>query len=205
MGVSLSNVVVLTLQHLYLSILGTLIGTIVGFVLATWVRQRPRLAAVLISLAEIIQTIPGIALLAFLLLVFGLGDTTLIVGLSLYAILPVLQNTYEGLEGVDPAYREVGKGMGMTPGEIFRQIEFPLAFPVILTGLRVSLVTAIGIATIGVFVGSGGLGVLIYRGLQVIDIPTMLAGAIPAGLLAILLEVVLSLVVRKVSRATAAH
>lgn len=203
--VSLSNIAILTLQHLYLSLLGTMIGSIIGFVLATWMRRRPRLAVVLIGLAEVIQTIPGIALLAFLLLVFGLGDTTLVAGLALYAILPVLQNTYEGLEGVDPAYREVGKGMGMTPGEIFRQIEIPLAFPVILAGLRVSLVTAIGVATIGVFIGSGGLGNVIYRGLQTIDIPTMLAGAIPAGLLAIVLEIVLSLLERRLSKATAAR
>lgn len=201
--ISLSNIAMLTLQHLYLSLLGTLIGSMIGFVLAVWMRRRPRLAAVLIGLAEVIQTIPGMALLAFLLLAFGLGDTTLVVGLALYAILPVLQNTYEGLEGVDPAYREVGKGMGMTRGEIFRQIEIPLAFPVILAGLRVSLVTAIGIATIGVFVGSGGLGSLIYRGLQMIDMSTMLAGAIPAALLAIVLEIGLSLLERRLSRVTA--
>ncbi|GHO88103.1 ABC transporter permease [Dictyobacter formicarum] len=201
--VSFSNIAIFTLQHLYLSLLGTMIGSLIGFVLAIWIRRRPRLAAALMGLAEVIQTIPSIALLAFLLLAFGLGDTTLVAGLALYAILPVLQNTYEGLEGVDPAYREIGKGMGMTRGEIFRQIEIPLAFPVILAGLRVSLVTAIGIATIGVFVGSGGLGDLIYRGLQTIDTPTMLAGAIPAGLLAIVLEIALSLLERRLSRATA--
>ncbi|MBO0784264.1 MAG: ABC transporter permease, partial [Ktedonobacteraceae bacterium] len=166
------------------------------------VRRQPGLASVLIGLAEIIQTIPGIALLAFLLLAFGLGNTTLVIGLALYAILPVLQNTYEGLAAVDPVYLDIGKGMGMTPGEIFRQIELPLAFPVILAGLRVSLVTSIGIATIGVFVGADGLGTVIYRGLQIIDMQTMLAGAIPAALLAVLLEVALSLATRKAAKTT---
>ena len=200
---NLSDVGSLTYQHLYLVIIGTLIGGGLGFVLAIWVRQHPGWAAGLIGLAEVIQTLPGIALLAFLLLLFGLGNTPVIVALALYAILPVLANTYEGLQGVDPVYLAIGKGMGMTSGQIFRQIELPLAFPVILAGVRVALVTSIGIATIGVFVGGGGLGVLIYRGLQTIDTQTMLAGAIPAALLAIVLEVGLSLWERRLARATA--
>jgi len=200
-----SDVGSLTFQHLYLVIIGTCIGGIVGFALGIWVRRRPRWAAALIGLAEIIQTLPGIALLAFLLLAFGLGNTPVIVALGLYAILPVLSNTYEGLQGVDPVYLGIGKAMGMTPGQIFRQIELPLAFPVILAGVRVALVTSIGIATIGVFVGGGGLGVLIYRGLQTIDTQTMLAGAIPAALLAIVLEVGLSLWERRLSRTASAR
>jgi osmoprotectant transport system permease protein len=200
---NLSEVGPLTFEHLYLVIIGTIIGGGVGFALAIWVRRRPNWAAVLIGLAEVIQTLPGIALLAFLLLAFGLGDTTVVVALGLYAILPVLSNTYEGLDGVDPVYLAIGKGMGMTPGQIFRQIELPLAFPIILAGVRVALVTSIGIATIGVFVGGGGLGVLIFRGLQTIDTQTMLAGAIPAALLAILIEVGLSLWERRLVRATA--
>jgi osmoprotectant transport system permease protein len=200
---NLSDIGPLTLEHLELVIVGTFFGGLVGFLLAIWVRRRPRWAASLLGLAEVIQTIPGIALLAFLLLALGLGNPPVYVALALYAILPVLSNTYEGLQGVDPVYLAIGKGMGMTPGQIFRQIELPLAFPVILAGLRVALVTSIGIATIGVFVGGGGLGVLIYRGLQTIDIQTMLAGAIPAGLLAMLLEVGLSLLERRLARATA--
>ncbi len=200
---NLSDIGPLTLEHLELVIVGTFFGGLVGFLLAIWVRRRPRWAASLLGLAEVIQTIPGIALLAFLLLALGLGNPPVYVALALYAILPVLSNTYEGLQGVDPVYLAIGKGMGMTPGQIFRQIELPLAFPVILTGLRVALVTSIGIATIGVFVGGGGLGVLIYRGLQTIDFQTMLAGAIPAGLLAILLEVGLSFLERRLARATA--
>jgi len=199
---NLSDIGPLTFQHLYLVIIGTLIGGSVGFLLAILVRRSPGLAALLIGLAEVIQTLPGIALLAFLLLAFGLGDAPVIVALSLYAILPVLSNTYEGLQGVDPVYLAIGKGMGMTPGQIFLQIELPLAFPVILAGLRVALVTSIGIATIGVFVGGGGLGVLIFRGLQTIDFQIMLGGAIPAALLAIVLEVGLSLWERGLARAT---
>src|SRR5947209_3026516 len=200
---NLSDVGPLTFQHLYLVIIGTLVGGGIGFLLAICVRRRPNWAALFIGVAEVIQTLPGIALLAFLLLAFGLGNAPVIVALGLYAILPVLSNTYEGLQNVDPVYLAIGKGMGMTPGQIFRQIELPLAFPVILAGVRVALVTSIGIATIGVFVGGGGLGVLIFRGLQTIDTQMMLSGAIPAALLAIVLEVGLSLWERRLARAMA--
>lgn len=199
---NLSDIGALTYQHIFLVVIGTLIGGGLGFLLAIWVRRRPRWAAGLVGLAEIIQTLPGIALLAFLLLAFGLGNGPVIVALALYAILPVLANTYEGLQSVDPAYLAIGKGVGMTTEQIFRQIELPLAFPVILAGVRVALVTSIGIATIGVFVGGGGLGIPIYQGLQTIDVPTMLSGAIPAALLAIVLEVGISLWERRLAKAT---
>jgi osmoprotectant transport system permease protein len=201
MDLTLTNISILTIQHLYLSIVGALVGGAAGFVLAVRLRSYPRWIALAIGLAEIIQTIPGIALLAFLLLAFGLGDTTLVIGLGLYAILPVLQNTYEGLENVDPVYLGIGKGMGMTNGQIFRQIQIPLAFPLILAGLRTALVTSIGVTTIGVFIGADGLGTLIFQGLQQIYFQAMLAGAIPAGVLAILVEVVLTVLERRLSKA----
>lgn len=197
MDLSLTNIAFITFQHLYLSIIGTLVGGVVGFGLAVWLRPHPAWIALAIGLAEVIQTIPGIALLAFLLLAFGLGDATLVIGLGLYSILPVLYNTYEGLENVDPVYLGIGKGMGMTRGQIFRQIEFPLAFPLILAGLRNALVISIGITTIGVFIGADGLGSIIYQGIQQFYIQAMLAGAIPAALLAILVEVGLTLLERR--------
>lgn len=203
MDLSLPNITIITLQHLYLSILGALAGGIVGFGLAVWLRHHKRWVALAIGLAEVVQTIPGIALLAFLLLAFGLGDTTLIIGLGLYSILPVLQNTYQGLENVDPVYLGIGKGMGMTPGQIFRQIELPLAFPLILAGLRNALVISIGVTTIGVFIGADGLGTLIYQGIEQYYVQAMLAGAIPAALLAILVEVVLTVLERRLSKAVA--
>jgi osmoprotectant transport system permease protein len=200
MDLSLTNIAGLTLQHIYLSMMGALGGGVVGFLLAVWLRPHTRWMALALGLAEVIQTIPGLALLAFLLLAFGLGNTTLVVGLGLYAILPVLQNTYEGLENVDPVYLGVGKGMGMTGGQIFRQIEIPLALPLILAGLRIALVTSIGVTTLGAFIGADGLGQLIYQGLQQIYIQEMLAGAIPAGILAVLVEVVLTLLERRLSK-----
>ena len=201
MDLNLTNIALLTFQHLYLSIIGTIVGGAVGFGLAVWLRSHTRWIALAIGLAEVIQTIPGIALLAFLLLAFGLGDTTLVIGLALYAILPVLQNTYEGLENVDPVYLGIGKGMGMTRGQIFRQIEVPLAFPLILAGLRNALIISIGVTTIGVFIGADGLGTFIYTGIQQYPyFQALLAGGIRAALLAILVEVVLTVLERRLSK-----
>jgi osmoprotectant transport system permease protein len=200
MDLSLPNIAFITFQHLYLSIIGALVGGVVGFGLAVWLRPHPGWIALAIGLAEVVQTIPGIALLAFLLLAFGLGDTTLVIGLGLYSILPILQNTYEGLENVDPVYLGIGKGMGMTKGQIFRQIEIPLAFPLILAGLRNALVISIGVATLGTFIGADGLGNIIYQGIEQYYVQAMLAGAIPAALLAILVEVGLTLLERRLSK-----
>lgn len=200
MSVGWTDVLSAAWVHLYLSLIGTLAGGSVGFVIAILTRKRPRIATFFLSIAEIIQTFPSIALLAMLLLVFGLGNTTLVVALALYGIMPVLQNTYEGLNAVDPMLIEISKGMGMTKQQTLRRIELPLAFPLILTGFRVSLVTSIGVATIGVFIGAGGLGLFIFRGLQMLDNNIMLKGAIPAALLAILVEVLVGLMERRLAK-----
>jgi len=200
MNFGFSDILSATWVHLYLSIIGSVIGGAVGLGLAIATRKRPRLATFLLGIAEIIQTFPSIALLAILLLVFGLGNTTLVVALALYGIMPVLQNTYEGLRSIDPILLDIGKGMGMKKGQIFRRIEFPLAIPVIVAGFRVSLVTSIGIATIGVFIGAGGLGVIIFRGLQLIDNTILLEGAIPAALLAIAVEFIIGALERRLAK-----
>ncbi|UOF88771.1 ABC transporter permease [Fodinisporobacter ferrooxydans] len=189
-----------TWTHFYLSVLGTVAGGVIGLLLAIVCRKRPKLATFFMGIAEVIQTFPSIALLAILLLVFGLGNTTLVVALGLYGIMPVLQNTYEGLTSVDSVYLDIAKGMGMKPSQIFWRVELPMSIPVILAGFRVSLVTSIGIATIGVFVGAGGLGVLIFRGLQILDNQLLLEGAIPAALLAIVVELVMVYLEKRMSQ-----
>lgn len=196
MTIDWGTIASLTLQHLYLSLLGTALGALVGIGGGTATRNWRRLTSWFLGLSEVIQTVPSIALLAILLLLFGLGNTTVVIALALYAIMPTLQNTYEGFRSVDPIYLEIGEAMGMTALQVFRAVELPLALPVILAGLRIALVTSIGIATIGVFVGGGGLGVLIYRGLQLIDTRLILEGAIPAALLAIVVEVLFGWVER---------
>ncbi len=200
MTVTFSDILSASFVHLYLSLIGTFAGGLIGFIVAVLGRNHARILTVFLTIAELIQTFPSIAMLALLLLVFGLGNNTLIVALALYGIMPVLQNTYEGLSAVDPMLIDVGRGMGMTKRQVLRRVELPLTFPMILAGFRVSLVTSIGIATIGVFVGSGGLGLFIYRGLQMLDNQIMLEGAVPAAILAILVELLIGLLERRLAK-----
>jgi osmoprotectant transport system permease protein len=138
--------------------------------------------------ANIIQTIPSLALFGFLLPVPWLGDRAdrlAILALTLYALLPVIRNTYTGIRGVDPAVIEAGRGMGMTPRQLLFQVELPLALSVILSGVRVAVVVSVGLATIAAAIGAGGLGEFIFRGLAMVNNQLILAGAIPAALLAL--------------------
>ena len=142
------------------------------------------------------QTIPSIALLAFMLPVFGIGARTAIAALFLYGLLPILRNTVTGLRGVDQRLIEVGLGLGMTPQQLRRQVELPLAAPVILAGVRTSTVINIGTATLAAFIGAGGLGEPIVTGLTVTDTNLILSGALPAALLAIIVDALLGWIER---------
>jgi osmoprotectant transport system permease protein len=142
----------------------------------------------LMTFANIIQTIPSLALFGFLIpipILGGIGATTAIVALVLYSLLPIIRGTFTGISGVDPAVREAGRGMGMTDTQLLMQVEFPLALPVIFAGIRVATVVGVGVATIAAAIGAGGLGMFIFRGVSMIDSRLILAGAIPAALLAL--------------------
>jgi osmoprotectant transport system permease protein len=138
--------------------------------------------------ANVVQTVPSLALFGLLIpvpLIGGIGLRTALVALTLYAILPVLRNTVVGISGVDPAVREAGRGLGMTDGQLLRRVELPLAASVILAGVRLATVIGIGLATIAAAIGAGGLGVFIFRGVAMVDNRTILAGALPAAALAL--------------------
>ncbi len=188
----MERILLLTIEHMQLSIMGVILGAAIGLPLGVVIARTPRLATAVLSVTEVLQTIPSIALLALLMMVFGLGNTTLIAALILYSLLPIVRNSYTALTGVDPGLIEAGRGMGMTRLQLLRQVQLPLALPVILAGIRVALVTAIGIATLGTFIGAGGLGGMIWMGMKNIEtsrgVNTLLSGAIPAALLAILAE-----------------
>jgi osmoprotectant transport system permease protein len=157
-----------------------------------------------LSLANVAQTIPSLALFGFLIplpFIGGIGRRTAIVALVLYALLPILRNTLTGLLGVDPAVRESAVAMGMTPGQRLFRVELPLAAPTILAGIRTAAVQTVGTATIAAAIGAGGLGVFIFRGLASVDTAQILAGAVPAALLALLFDGGLGWVERKVSPA----
>jgi osmoprotectant transport system permease protein len=159
---------------------------------------RPRLARGVLAAAGLLQTVPSLALFGFLIALpfLGIGARTAIVALVLYALLPILRNTYTGLLQVDPAVLEAATGLGMTPGQRLRMVELPLALPVILTGVRIAAVVSVGTATIAAAVGAGGLGTYVFRGIATVDSRLVLAGAVPAALLALVTDALLGLVER---------
>lgn len=184
-------------QHIGLVAISTAIATLVGLPLGVLVARRPAWRRPVLGLANVFQTIPSLALFGLLIPVFGIGAWTAITALVVYALLPIVRNTYTGIAGVDPAVREAGRGMGMTDGELLRLVELPLAAGVILAGVRIATVVSVGIATIAAAIGAGGLGVYIFRGVATVDDTLILAGAIPAALLALLADALLGLAERR--------
>jgi osmoprotectant transport system permease protein len=174
----------LTGWHIVLTGSAEVLACLVAIPLGIAASRRPRMAGVALGTAGVLQTIPSIALLAFMLPVFGIGAKTAIAALFLYGLLPILRNTVTGLRGIDGRIIEVGLGLGMSPRQLLRQVELPLAAPVILAGVRTSTVINIGTATLAAFIGAGGLGDPIVTGLTVTDINLILSGALPAACLA---------------------
>lgn len=186
-----TQVLELTLEHLWLVGLSTLLAMLVGIPLGILIARRQVFSKPVLSSANIIQTIPSLALFGFLLPVPWLGaraDRLAILALTLYALLPIIRNTYTGIRGVDASVVEAGRGMGLTDSQLLFQVQLPLAMRVILSGVRVAIVISVGLATISAAIGAGGLGEFIFRGLAMVDDRVILAGAIPAALLALLAD-----------------
>jgi len=199
-----SEIASLTLQHVVLVAAATAIAAAIGIPLGVALARRPRLARPALAFANVVQTIPSLALFGFLLPVpflGGIGARTAIVALTLYSLLPILRNTHAGIVSVDPAVSEAATGLGMTAREKLFSVELPLALPVVLAGLRIAVVVGVGLATIAAAIGAGGLGVLIFRGVATVDHRLILAGAIPAALLALVLDFLLGLIERHWKRA----
>jgi len=178
-------------QHVLLVAGSTFVSVALGVPLGILAARRPRLAAPLIAITSIVQTIPSLAMFGFLLpvpLVGGVGARAALVVLILYGLLPIVRTTIAGLRGIDPAIREAGVAMGMTARELLRQVELPLALPSIVAGVRVAAVVGVGSATIAAAIGAGGLGEYIYRGLSMVDTTVILAGAVPAAALALVVD-----------------
>jgi osmoprotectant transport system permease protein len=189
-----------TLEHLTLVVIAMAFAILIGVPLGMFVVQRPALRGIALGVASILQTIPSLALFGFLIpipFIGGVGRRTAIVALVLYALLPILRNTYVGLTGIDPAVLEAAEAMGMTNLQILWRVRFPLALAVILAGIRTATVITIGVATIAAAIGAGGLGTFIFRGVAMVSDAVILAGAIPAALLAILADLLLGLLERK--------
>ena len=194
------QVVAATVEHLWLVGAAMLVAVIVGVPLGIIVARRPWLGKPILGTANVAETIPSLALFGFLLPVPWLGDRAeriAITALALYALLPIIRNTATGIEGVDPSVREAARGMGMTDAQILMKVELPLAFSYLLAGIRVATVLTIAIATVAAAVGAGGLGDFIFRGLAMVNNQLILAGAIPAALLALAADFVLGQLERR--------
>jgi osmoprotectant transport system permease protein len=181
----------MTLEHLWLVGISTLLAVLIGIPLGVLITRWPRLNKPVLGGANVIQTIPSLALFGFLLPAPWIGeraDRLAILALTLYALLPLIRNTYAGITGVDRAVVEAGRGMGMTGRQLLFQVELPLALGVIIAGVRVATVISVGLATIAAAIGAGGLGEYIFRGLAMVNNQLILAGAIPAALLALLVD-----------------
>ncbi len=195
-----SQVYTLTLEHLWLVGVSMILAVGVGMPLGILLTRRPALRQMVLGSANIVQTIPSLALFGFLLPAPWLGeraDRLAITALTLYALLPIIQNTHTGISGVDPAVREAARGMGMTDRQLLFRVELPLALGVILTGVRVATVITVGVATIAAAIGAGGLGEFIFRGLAMVNNQLILAGAIPAALMALTADFLLSRMARR--------
>ena len=185
------EVLELTLEHLGMVAASILLAVLVGIPLGILISRRAGWDKPVLGGANIIQTIPSLALFGFLLPVPWIGARAgrlAVLALTLYALLPLIRNTFAGIKGVDPAVVEAGRGMGMTDRQLLWQVELPLALGVILAGVRVATVTSVGLATIAAAIGAGGLGEYIFRGLAMVNNQLILVGAIPAALLALLAD-----------------
>ncbi len=198
----LPEIVQLSAQHIELVFYSMAIACAIGITLGVLSTRRPILRRWSVAFANIMQTVPSLALFGFLIpipLIGGIGARTAMVALVLYALLPVLRNTLVGILGVDPAVRESAIAMGMTARQLLFEVELPLAARTILAGVRVAAVTTIGTATIAAAIGAGGLGVFIFRGVATVDSVQILAGAVPAALIALVADGGLGWIERKLS------
>jgi osmoprotectant transport system permease protein len=192
-----SEVAELVLEHVWLVGVSTLLAVVVGLPLGVLLTRRPWLHKPILGSANVMQTVPSLALFGLLIPVPWLGeraDRLVIFALTLYALLPIIRNTYAGLTGVDAAVVEAGRGMGMTDRQLLFQVQLPLALGVIIAGVRVATVISVGVATIAAAVGAGGLGEYIFRGLAMVNNQLILAGAIPAAALALVADISLGLI-----------
>jgi osmoprotectant transport system permease protein len=197
-----AEVLELTLEHLWLVGISTLLAVLIGIPLGILITRRPLLNRPIIGTANIIQTIPSLALFGFLLPAPWIGeraDRLAILALTLYALLPLIRNTHAGIKGVDRAIIEAARAMGMTDGQLLWQVELPLALGVIIAGVRVATVISVGLATIAAAIGAGGLGEYIFRGLAMVNNSVILAGAVPAAFLALLADFTLGWLERRLT------
>ncbi|MGT2925427.1 ABC transporter permease [Streptococcus caviae] len=186
-----SELIVKTWEQIYISAMALLMGIVVAVPIGVALTRFPKLAKFFIGLASILQTVPSLALLAMMIPLFGVGRTPAIIALFIYSLLPIMRNTYIGMNNVDPILKDSAKGMGMTPIQSIFQVELPLAVPVIMTGIRLSAIYVIAWATLASYIGAGGLGDLIFSGLSLFQPSLIIGGTIPVILLSLIVDYLL--------------
>lgn len=189
----------LILEHMQLTIFAVILAIVIGIPLGILITRVKKLAAPIIGFANVIQAVPSLALLGFLIPLLGIGSKPAILMVFLYSLLPIIKNTYTGLININPDTIEAAKGMGMTNAQILRIVQLPLALPIIMTGIRISAVTAVGLMTIAAFVGAGGLGYMVFSGVQTVNNNMILAGAIPACILALIMDFIVGKIEKAVT------
>lgn len=194
-----TELLIKTGEHLYISFVAILLGVVVAVPLGILFSRIPKMADRLISFVGILQTIPSLAILAFFIPLLGVGKLPAILALFFYSLLPILRNTYIGIQGVNASVREAGKGMGMSNWQSIMKLELPLALPVIMAGIRLSTVYLIDWATLAAFIGGGGLGDFIFDGLNLYQPVLIIAGTVPATILALLADRLLAIVEQKLT------
>ena len=187
-------------EHFTIVLIASIFTVIVGLLLGFAAHLNRRAGKVILAVVDLLQTIPALALLGIIMVFFGGSRTTVVVGLVLYSLLPVVRNTCTGLESVSPAVKEAALGMGMSKTYRLFMVEFPIAFPTIFTGIRIAVVTSISVAVFGTFVGGGGLGQVIYRGIYVQDMGRILFGTVSLMVMAVVLDAVMSIVEKRLYR-----
>lgn len=179
------------LEHLYLVFMSVLFSVVVGLPLGVLAYLNQTLRKIVLWVVEILQTIPALALLGLIMIIFGAGKVTVIIGLVLYSLLPIVHNTFIGLENVDSGIKEAGKGMGLTKYDLLISVEIPLAFPMIFTGIRIATVTTIGVAVFATSVGGGGLGSIINQGIRTQNMELILFGTLALMIMAIFFDMLM--------------
>lgn len=185
-----------TWEHLYISFIALLFGTLIAVPLGVLLSKTKKITKIVLTITSMLQTVPSLALLAIMIPFLGVGKVPAIVALCIYSLLPILNNTFTGMQSVNESVKAAGKAMGMTPAQSLRMIELPLAMPVIMSGIRLSAVYVISWATLASYIGAGGLGDYIFNGLNLFKIDLIVGGAIVVTLLALVIDFILSRVER---------
>lgn len=194
MGITPALILTALVEHLELTFIALVLATLIGIPLGIHLARNRFLSAPVLAVVSTIQTIPSVALLGFLIPLLGIGMKPAIVALFLYSLLPIVRNTFTGVDRVDVAAIEAARGMGMRDRQILLRVMIPQALPVLMAGIRTATVLCVGITTLAALIGAGGLGTFIFRGIAMLNTPMVLAGAVPAALLALVLDGTLALV-----------